>query len=62
MKENLDHDENAASILPHNYSTYHHFENPKKMKHLTYVNPDELIKHSDRVLTTLRGRDTKYDV
>ncbi len=43
----------------HNYDDYQYYEDPKNLKHLTYINPDELIKHSDRVLDEINGRATK---
>jgi hypothetical protein len=42
----------------YNYDDFQYHENPKNLKHLTYMNPDELIKHSDRVLTEIRGHLT----
>ena len=41
--------------LAYNYSDYQYHEDPKNLKHMTYINPDELIKHNEQVLNAVRG-------
>ena len=57
--KNIPAPEVPGNKLAYNYADYQYHEDPKNLKHMTYINPDELIKHDEKVLVALRGRATK---